>query len=410
VDVLVSPPTTRRHDLDAIRAAALLLGIALHACLSFMPGVGGDLWPISDNSKSTTLAVLFFVIHVFRMTVFFLIAGLLSRALLASRGWQGFLQNRAKRVLAPLVLAWGPCFVLVAVAALWAMARANGGTLPDPLPAAALENGFSFLHLWFLYELLWLYGLTLAARAVVQALDRDGAWRAVVDVKLRAALSSTVGVVLLSSPVGLAMSLIPAAELWMGIPTPGFTWLPPATSLFIYAYVFWIGWALHRQRDVLALMAHRWRINGLLGLVCAGFFLMAGGSGFSAANHLVAPVALAFAYGLAVVAWTLAFVGLGTQYFDQPKPIVRYLADASYWMYIAHLPLVMLLQTALMLAPLHWSLKFAAINLVCLVLLLLSYHHGVRSTWIGQLLNGHKNPKGPMLAAMRGHDVSRSNA
>jgi glucans biosynthesis protein C len=410
LDVLSQPPTARRHDLDAIRAAALLLGIALHACLSFMPGVGGDLWPVGDNNKSAALAVLFFVIHVFRMTVFFLIAGLLSRALLASRGWQAFVRNRAKRVLAPLVLAWGPCFVLVAVAALWAMARANGGVLPDPLPAAAVDNGLNFLHLWFLYELLWLYGLTLAARAVLQALDHHGTWRAALDVKLRAALSSTVGVVLLSLPVGLTMALVPPGELWMGIPTPGFTWLPPATSLFIYAYVFAIGWALDRQRDLLALIAQRWHIHGWIGLVSVVFFLMAGGGGFSAAKHHVDSTALAFTYGLAVVTWTLAFVGLGTRCFSQPQPIVRYLADASYWMYIAHLPLVMLLQTALMLAPLHWSLKFVAINAVCLVVLLLSYHHGVRSTWIGQLLNGHKKPKGPMLAALRGHVAPPNNA
>jgi glucans biosynthesis protein C len=408
VDELSQPSATRRHDLDAIRAAALLLGIALHACLSFMPGVGGDLWPIGDNSKSNTLSVLFFAIHVFRMTVFFLIAGLLSRALLTSRGWQGFVRNRAKRVLAPLVLAWGPCFVLVAGAALWALARANGGVLPEPLPVPAVGGALNFLHLWFLYLLLWLYGLTLIARAVVQAFDRHGAWRAALDQTLRAALSSTVGVVLLSLPVGLALSLVPSAELWMGIPTPGFTWLPPATSLFIYAYVFAIGWALDRQRDVLAAMAKRWRIHGGLGLVCVVFFLLAGGGGFSTASHWVAPIALAFTYGLAVVTWTLAFVGLGTQFLSQPRPIIRYLADASYWMYIAHLPLVMLLQTALMLAPLHWSLKFVTINAVCLVLLLLSYHHGVRSTWIGLLLSGHKKPKGPMLAALRGHATSPS--
>jgi glucans biosynthesis protein C len=408
VDVLSQPPTARRHDLDAIRAAALLLGVILHACLSFIPGVGGDLWPIGDNSKSSALSVLFFAIHVFRMTVFFLIAGLLSRALLTSRGWEGFVRNRAKRVLVPLVLAWGPCFVLVAGAALWALARANGGVLPEPLPAPAVGGALNFLHLWFLYLLLWLYALTLAARAVVQALDHHGAWCAALDQTLRAALSSTVGVVLLSLPVGLALSLVPPAELWMGIPTPGFTWLPPATSLFIYAYVFAIGWALDRQRDVLALMAKRWRIHGGLGLLCVVFFLLAGGGGFSTASHVVAPITLAFTYGLAVVAWTLAFVGLGTQYFSQSQPIVRYLADASYWMYIAHLPLVMLLQTAMMLAPLHWSLKFVTINAVCLVLLLLSYHHGVRSTWIGQLLNGHKKPKGPMLAALRGHATSPS--
>ncbi len=33
---------TRYHSLDALRASALLLGIALHATMSFLPGFRGS--------------------------------------------------------------------------------------------------------------------------------------------------------------------------------------------------------------------------------------------------------------------------------------------------------------------------------------------------------------------------------
>src|SRR5688572_1953162 len=112
----------RLHSLDAVRAAALLLGICLHACLSFVPGVGPDLWPISDIHKSTTLSVTMFVIHVFRMSVFFLIAGLLTRALFHRKGAAAFFRNRATRILAPLVLGWVVCFVSIVGIVLWALA------------------------------------------------------------------------------------------------------------------------------------------------------------------------------------------------------------------------------------------------------------------------------------------------
>ena len=79
-------PGTRLPALDAIRAAALLLGIALHASLSFVPGIGTELWPMSDIHKSTVMSVTMFVIHIFRMSVFFFVAGLLARALLERRG------------------------------------------------------------------------------------------------------------------------------------------------------------------------------------------------------------------------------------------------------------------------------------------------------------------------------------
>ena len=81
-------PTTpdRLHALDAVRAGALLLGIVLHATMSFFFVV-----PARDVSQSTTLAVTFFVIHTFRMTLFFVIAGFFGRLLLQRRGVRGFL-------------------------------------------------------------------------------------------------------------------------------------------------------------------------------------------------------------------------------------------------------------------------------------------------------------------------------
>ena len=71
-------PTTpdRLHALDAVRAGALLLGIVLHATMSFFFVV-----PARDVSQGAAPAVAFFVIHTFRMTLFFVIAGFFGRLL-----------------------------------------------------------------------------------------------------------------------------------------------------------------------------------------------------------------------------------------------------------------------------------------------------------------------------------------
>ena len=90
-----STPSTRLPALDAIRAAALLLGIILHASLSFVPGIGTELWPMSDVHKSTVLGITMFVIHIFRMSVFFFVAGLLARAVLERRGFSEFVNLRS---------------------------------------------------------------------------------------------------------------------------------------------------------------------------------------------------------------------------------------------------------------------------------------------------------------------------
>jgi glucans biosynthesis protein C len=380
----------RLHALDAIRAGALLLGIVLHACLSFVPGIPAELWPISDIHKSTALGITMFVIHIFRMSVFFLIAGLLSRTLFQRLGTRAFCRNRAARILAPLALGWIVCFALIIGVVLWALAKANHGVMPQTLPKAMMDAGPNFMHLWFLYLLVWLYAIVVLARKLLHAVDRQGALAAAVDHWLRTIITLPFGSLILALPVALALFLIPNWVGAMGVPTPAYTLIPPAIPLFIYGYVFGIGWLLDRQRHLLDALARQWLLNFALGLAGALVCLVILGSQAPATVMQNYQPMYAAAYAIALVCWTLAFVGVGIKYLNKESAIIRYLADASYWMYIMHLPLVMALQTALMLVDLHWAIKFLIINAVSCITLLGTYHYGVRSSWIGRMLNGKR--------------------
>lgn len=382
--------TDRLHGLDAVRAAALLLGIVLHACLSFVPGIPPELWPISDAQKSEVLSITMFVIHIFRMSVFFLIAGFLSRALLQRLGLRAFCRNRAARILAPLALGWVVCFALILGVVFWALAKNNHGVMPQTLPKAMLDAGPNFMHLWFLYLLLWLYAIALLARSVLSALSQKNSMSAIADSWLRTAITRPLGSVILAIPVAIALFLLPNWIGAMGVPTPGYTLIPPAIPLLIYAYVFAIGWMMGRQLHLLDALAQRWRLNFTLGLAGAMVCLYVLGQQAPGAiihnyKHLYA-----VAYAIALICWTLAFVGAGIKYLSTPNATIRTLADASYWMYIMHLPLVMALQTALLQVDLHWSIKFLTINIVSCAVLLGSYFFYVRSTWIGLMLNGRR--------------------
>ncbi|HET7132760.1 MAG TPA: ABC transporter ATP-binding protein, partial [Gammaproteobacteria bacterium] len=65
----------------------------------------------------------------------------------------------------------------------------------------------------------------------------------------------------------------------------------------------------------------------------------------------------------------------------------------SYWMYLAHLPIVFFLAAALATVPVHWAIKFPLILGVTVVVLLASYRYLVRHTWIGEILNGRRYPR-----------------
>ena len=113
---MTSAPEPRRSDLDALRAAAMLLGILLHAGLSFVPFP----WPVQDERQSGFYWFLFAAIHGFRMPVFFLLSGFFTAMLWRRRGMKSMLTHRFRRVLLPFLLG----LVTIVPAVNWISGRA----------------------------------------------------------------------------------------------------------------------------------------------------------------------------------------------------------------------------------------------------------------------------------------------
>ena len=94
-----NPALARRSDLDALRAGAMLLGIVLHASLSFFPSY----WMVTDCRQDPAFGIVFSAIHGFRMPVFFVMSGFFSAMLLHRRGRGALVKHRLHRVLLPLL-------------------------------------------------------------------------------------------------------------------------------------------------------------------------------------------------------------------------------------------------------------------------------------------------------------------
>jgi hypothetical protein len=94
-------------------------------------------------------------------------------------------------------------------------------------------------------------------------------------------------------------------------------------------------------------------------------------------------------------AWwmSLSCIGLFRSCLSQQKSWIRYLSDSSYWLYVAHLPLVVILQSRVVDLPWNSFGKLSAISILSILLLLVSYQLLVRNTWIGRLLNGPRQAK-----------------
>jgi glucans biosynthesis protein C len=392
----------RLHGLDAVRASALLLGIWLHASMSFWapPGV----WATVDRSTGTAAYILgFHYIHMFRLAAFFFMAGFFGRLVYHRRGPRGFLRDRFKRILVPLVCGWMVFYPLIVLVWIWGAVRAGAVLAPgtEKLPlwqiwtgalatGAVFRDGIRPAHFWFLYYLLQMYALALVARPLL------GPLRSSADRMVRVAMGKPAGPVLLAVPIAVALYGMRSPG---GLRTPDLNLRPDPLVLLAYGTPFAFGWLLHRQPELLALLARRWWAYLAVG-IAAGTVPFAISSRMAAAGNRAWPAsdALTFAatYALGMVFLSLGFTGTFLRWLSRPVPAIRYLSDAAYWLYIAHLPLVAALQVACSRWPLHWSLKWAMILVVALPVLLLSYQYQVRYSYIGRVLNGPRE-RGQLL-------------
>ena len=378
----------RLHALDAVRSFALLLGVAFHATLSFIPGMPPGLWAMVDNSPSPLLADAGFVAHSLRMTLFFFIAGFFARQLHQRLGTQGFWINRGKRIALPMVVGW--MLIFPAIAAVWyfGMQKVFHGAPPAMPEMPKTPGAFPLTHLWFLYQLLWLYAGTLLIRSLVVRLDASQKLRGFIDRISVGALRWPAGALLLGLPLAGALLALPTWLPVMGIPTPDQSLIPQLPATVGYGTAFVFGWLVQRAPDALAAMRSRWLPHLLLAVASSAVCLYV----LKTQPMLGMPEQPKLIFTLAFVAsswaWSLGLTGAALRFLSGHHPAVRYVADASYWIYLVHLPVVAALQVWVGDWPLHWSLKYPFIVTVSLVMLLLSYHFLVRSTLIGKALNG----------------------
>ena len=89
-------------------------------------------------------------------------------------------------------------------------------------------------------------------------------------------------------------------------------------------------------------------------------------------------------------AWLMCFglMGLFRLIAHRERFWVRYLSDASYWIYLWHLPLVVVAFELIAGWRVGSHLKFALINVAVTAVLLVLYQFAVRYTPIGAMLNG----------------------
>lgn len=346
----------RRYDgLDAVRAGAMLLGIAYHATYAWLPRVG----PWYFVADSSPVDALFFVtgfLHAWRMELFFALSGFFSHLVFERRGARGFLAERSRRLLVPLLVA-----LPVVLACDFALRRASfelGTMSPDYAPGAGFR--FAPVHLWFLIY-LWCFC------AVAWLLPRTDFFTNT----LRRALNFAPSLLLLAAPTCVGLWLHPESR------PDRFFW-PQPFELAHYGLFFAFGWWLWPQREHVASLRRHAPVLLAAGLAL-GAYVFTGSRQWETQGHVLS----------GLVAWLLTLGALGLAFGVKPgeRPALRLLCEASYWVYLTHYPLVLALQLAFSRVEAPGLVEyFATVTLtlaVCLTTFVLLVRRSPLAPWLG---------------------------
>ncbi len=323
---------TRDPGLDAARALAMTLVIITHTAIAYMVTPVG--WAIQDPSSFLGVDLWVWIIRAFVMPLFFWLSGYFARVTIEVHGVRGYLRQRLTRVALPLVLMLVP--VSLTVDALWDWGRASSlrGVVADNIPKlTASELPIQLGHLWFLYYLLAFSAVALVTRVV----------RVRVPALVFAAVPVVVLVALRAVHTDTPLGFVP----------------DPAILVYMGAYFAW-GWAA--RPDDLARYA-RW-FGGALAVapLALGVVLVTLYRGLT--EVAAPPFYASIASGVFSAVMIVAVLGGCMRFATRTSPGMRVAADASYWAYIVHLPVVVLLQILAAPVSVPWFVKLPVIAVI----------------------------------------------
>lgn len=325
----------RRPELDLLRITACLIQFPFHTGMVFSHD---PLYHIKNPVMLGAFDVITVFFHIWRMPLFFFIAGWAAVTALGSRTVRAFLGERMMRLGLPFIA--GIILIAPPIKYLERLSGRNIKASGIEAPAPPLDidywtflyrfftriNWFSWSHLWFLFYLL---AFCLLLAPLLRTIARGGG-----------ATRSTA----------LAWTYLPALLLMLIE-----AWLRPIfgdfanlygdwANLAVYAVYFLTGAAIARRPAAEAAVARHWPFLLVLGVGGAALRLSWGAT----------PAGFA-AQGLAGWGIVAGLLGLGRRLSEIRRPTAfdRYLSEATLPLYVLHhLPVVAL---AFLMLPLDWS-------------------------------------------------------
>ena len=375
----------RLYYLDALRAFAMLLGIVLHAGMPLVPWRS---WSGDESAQVLFIDILMGSIHSFRMPLFFLLSGFFALMLLNRRGISGFFRHRMRRIALPFAVGY-PVILMSMIGAF--IVGYIVIAIVDPELGKELEvkaesdeesGGFDLMHLWFLWYLMLFVGTFARMMKFVQAIRISDELK----VTLRESSMMTIPLLLLIPYIFMPREGTPEVDTYSLLNWRMFTY---------YFGYFLFGALLFGQNTKSGQPLIEWMGSGWKFLLPLALILLV--ASFALSEHTKSSVLwFVFCVVQTAACWCFCFgfIGLFNRYFSEGKYWIRYWSDASFFMYLMHLPVLVFMQAIVIPIPVPLIAKFLLLCLLTTGTLYVMYRFTIRYSWIGRLLNGKRTRNG----------------
>jgi len=377
--------TGRMYGLDALRGVAMSLGIFLHSAIAYKKGYHYGEWVFDNQFNSYFFDWLYLWINSFRMQAFFLLAGFFAHLLIKKIGLYQFAKNRLKRIGLPLLLSYFTILPLTLAPYFLFVEFKGADSWQQLLDFISRFYTFraqaGFMHLWFLQHLLVFYALLIPSLVLINATNL----KFTVKIDSVKVFSNPFIFLFASSIVLGCISLLftaPLPSIWTGfiIPIPQFIY---------YIFFFGVGWVLECRRELFHSVTSSYKTFVIEGILLSFFTVVLINSNTQLSNPNGVLV-LKFLFSFQTMLLAIGLIGLFNRVFNKANPFWLYVADSAYWVYLIHMPFVLITQLLLLNSAVPGILRFPIVVSVAIFISFGSYHLFVRYTWIGTMLNGKR--------------------
>jgi glucans biosynthesis protein C len=359
--------TKRLYYLDSVRVFAMYLGIVLHVTLPMLPWYG-------DYEMKEGYGILLLFIHGFRMPLFMIISGFFSEMIIHRNGVEKFIDNRLRRIGLPY-LVFVPLITVLFISTFfignifvdWDSINITKEAKESKTDNEVFDHG----HLWFMYFLLI---FTFVYSAIIYFLKKIN-----INIKINYFLISMI-------PMSFFLLIFQPEEI-ISRPATDLSFFPHWSILGYYFTFFLFGALFFRlKNNGQNFIKKISKIQKVFYWIPIASFIIC----LVLSEYKIYLLGELFNF---IYTWSsiLVIVLIFYKFINRYNSKIKYLSDASYFVYIIHIPFIILLQGMLSSLEINHFIKFIMIIFLVTIFCIITYHFLVRNTLIGKLLNGKKS-------------------